>query len=521
MGFGARSTRSAQPFGQSAAADLRCMIRSVSTRQITAFRPARAGRASISGLSRVLEENGTLVIAVGAFALVMLIALRHGLVVDGWMALVSGREVAQHGLPSHETLTIWAHGHRWVDQQWLAQLILYGLARAGGFKLALLVHAALGVGGLALAATAARRLGGSARSATWVTLPALVAYYPESSVLRPQSFAYPLFAAVLWLVVADSRSPSRRVFATFPILALWANVHGSVLLGAGLVSLAGLIGLAQGLLARPHRFSWRAAVLVLGPWPCLLVSPYALHLPAYYEKVLVGSDFGRFVSEWAPTTLTRSTAAVYLLVLAGMWLIGRAGGARITTFEKFAFVAMSVVAFQAVRNTAWLGLTALIVLPVLVDALRRPGVEPRRLNRLLATAMLGVVLVAAFAVAAKPQGWFTGGFPPAAAAAAARVAGPHGKVIASSPYADWLLWSEPKLSGRVAFDARYELLTKSQLSTLGAFEARVGAWMTTTRGYAVVVLGAQDDRKLEAALLGTGTARVVHRDAAIVVLSLR
>jgi hypothetical protein len=496
------------------------MIRGVSTHQSTAVPSARAARGSVLGLSRLLEENGTLVIAVAAFALVMLIALRHGLVVDGWMALVSGREVAQHGLPSHDTLTVWAHGHRWTDQQWLAQITLYGLARVGGFKLALLVHGALGVGGLALAATAARRLGGSARSATWVALPALAAYYPEASVLRPQSFAYPLFAAVLWLLVADSRSPSRRVFVTFPILALWANLHGSALLGAGLVSLAGLVGLAQRLLVRPRRLSWRTAVLALGPWPCLLVSPYALHLPAYYEKVIVGSDFGRFVSEWAPTTLTRSTAAVYLLVLAGMWLIGRAG-ARITTFEKLAFVAMSVVAFQAVRNAAWLGLTALVVLPALVDALRPQTVEPRRLNRLLATVMLGVVLVAVAAVAFNSQSWFTRGFPETAAASAARLAGSQGKVIASSPYADWLLWSEPKLSGRVAFDARYELLTKNQLSTLGAFEARVGAWMKTTRGYAAVVLGAHDDRKLEVALLGTGRARVVHRDADVVVLGLR
>ena len=68
-------------------------------------------RTRVSGF---LEENGTLVVVLGAFAIAMLAYLRGGLVADGWMALVSGREIVAHGLPSHETLTLWAHGRRWV-----------------------------------------------------------------------------------------------------------------------------------------------------------------------------------------------------------------------------------------------------------------------------------------------------------------------------------------------------------------------------------------------------------------------
>jgi hypothetical protein len=487
----------------------------VSARQDTAVAP----RAP-STLARTLEENGLVVVAVAAFALVMLVELRKGLLVDGWLALAAGREIAQHGLPSHDVLTVWAHVRRWVDQQWLGQLALYGLVRLGGIKLALIVHAACGAGAMALAAVAARKLGGSPRSTTWVCLPVMIAVYPVASVMRTQSFAFPLFVAVLWLVAADSRAPSPRVFATLPILALWANVHGSVVLGAGLVSLAGLVGIAEGLLARPRRLRPRALALAVAPWPCLLVSPYALHLPGYYEKILVGSNFGQYVSEWAPTTLKYDTAAVYLLVIGGAWLVGRAGG-RISTFEKLALLAMSLVAFQAVRNTAWIGLTALVVLPGMLDAFRQPAEEPRRLNRLLATAMACSVGVVTAAVAVNPTSWFTGGFPAAAARTAASGAGAHGKVIASTPYADWLLWAEPQLRGRVAFDARYELLSNRQLGRIGAFEGRVGDWLTELDGYRVVVIGARSDQALAQALVSSRRARVIHRDAAVVVLRLR
>jgi len=493
-------------------------MREVSAPETTAVGTVDVPHRSVAArLAQALEENGTLVMVVAAFGVVMLVALRHALVVDGWMALVSGREVARHGLPSRDSLTIWTHGRRWVDQQWLAQLFFYWLARAGGVKLALLVHAGLATGAVAGAAALARRLGGSARSATWICLPAVIAYYPEASVMRPQSFAYPPFVAVLWLLMFDQRSPSRRVFAALPLLVLWANLHGSVLLGAALVSLAGVLGVASALRERARRLPRRALALAVMPWPCVLASPYALHLPAYFHTILVGRDFGHFVSEWAPTTLTASTAPVYLLVVGGVWLIGRAGG-RITAFEKLAFLITAVLAFQALRNTAWLGLTALVVLPVLFDAIRRPAVEPRRLNRLIATVLLAGGAVGLASVAANPQSWFVADFPPAAATAVAATAGDNGAVFATSPYADWVLWSRPELAGRVAFDARFELFTRSQLEKLGAFQGRVGDWTATARAYRVFVMGRSGDKKLWQALVRTGTARVVYVDQQVVVL---
>src|SRR5262249_61334731 len=93
--------------------------------------------------SRLLEENGTVVLVGAAFAAVLITHLRSALAADGWMALLSGRVVAQHGLPSHETIKISAHGRKWIDQQWLAQFVLYELERLGGLQLVLPVHSAL------------------------------------------------------------------------------------------------------------------------------------------------------------------------------------------------------------------------------------------------------------------------------------------------------------------------------------------------------------------------------------------
>lgn len=490
----------------------------VSARQEPARLPTGGVRAATmpGRIADFLEVNGTVVMVVGAFAIAMLAALRTGLATDGWLALVAGREIVQHGLPAHDTLTVWAHGRSWVDQQWLSQLALYGVWRLGGLKLALLAHAALAVGGLAGAAALARRLGGSARSATWVAIPVLVCYYPAAAVMRPQSLAYPLFVAVLWLLLADARRPSARVFWTLPLLVLWANLHGSVLLGAALVALAGLVELARGL-AGSRRLSGRALALVVLPWLCVLASPYSLHLPGYYEAVTVNGDFGRFVTEWRPTTLTAVTAPFYLLVIGGLWLLGRSGR-RLTTLDGITLIATALLGFQAVRNITWFALVALALLPVMLDDLRRPAVEPRRLNRLLATVVLAGVVVAVAGVAANGRSWFLRSFPPRAAAAAAAAAGQHGRILATSSYADWLLWTRPELRGRIAYDGRFELLSHGQLSDAQDFQARVEGWKEIARRFRVLVIGATDDRKLRFALVHSGVAHVVRAVDGVVVL---
>jgi hypothetical protein len=485
--------------------------------QTTAAQLAPARRTLAHGVGRILEENGLLVMVVAAFGLVMLLALRNALTIDGWMALASGREIAQHGLPTHDSLTAWTHGRRWIDQQWLAQLLLYRLWQAGGIKLVLLVHALLTTGALAGAAVAARRLGASARMTTWVCLPVIAAYYPEAGVLRPQTFAYPLFVAVLALLALDARTPSRRVFLVLPVLVLWANLHGSVILGAALVAAAAALRSARSVKARDRAGVVRNVALAGGACLSVLASPYALHLPAYYDTILVGGNLGHFVTEWAATTLSPSTAPVYLLILAGVWLIGRTGD-RTTGFEKIAFLGASLLAFDAVRNTAWLGLTALVVLPVLVDGLRRPIEEPRRLNRLLATVVVSGVAVGFLGVAAKPNSWFVDSFPPQAGKAAAAAAR-GGDIFATSRYADWLLWTQPSLRGHIAFDARYELLSKAQVRRLADVQAAHGAWQQTLAQDRVVVLDRRDDATLRDALTGTHDFHAVAASGNVVVLA--
>ena len=83
------------------------------------------------GISQLTERQGLLVLVLAAYAGTFVL-IANGTAPDTWLAILGGREVAHHGLPSVDHLTVLGHGGRWVDQQWLAQLIFYGAYHAGG-----------------------------------------------------------------------------------------------------------------------------------------------------------------------------------------------------------------------------------------------------------------------------------------------------------------------------------------------------------------------------------------------------
>jgi hypothetical protein len=143
------------------------------------------------------------------------------------------------------------------------------------------------------------------------------------------------------------------------------------------------------------------------------------------------------------------------------------------------------------------------------------------MNRILAVTILATAVIAVVAVAAKPTSWFTSGFPSAATQAATAAAGPEGRVFATSPYADWLLWSRPTLTGRVAFDARFELLSTEQLKQVARVHARSGDWLQSLSGYRVFVLNRRSDRSLERSLIHRLPARIVFSSPQVVVLRRR
>ena len=134
---------------------------------------------------------------------------------------------------------------------------MYGVYSLGGFALLSIAACVSVVGAFSIAAAAARSLGAGARAFWVMFLPVLVAA-PWAWSIRAQMLTLPLFTGLLWLLAAQARRPTRRVWIAFPLLVIWANLHGSVALAALLVMLLGAYKLIQS-----HGTAWTRAVLLI------------------------------------------------------------------------------------------------------------------------------------------------------------------------------------------------------------------------------------------------------------------
>ena len=331
---------------------------------------------------RALESSPFPILLVSLVGIVLLTVFAPSLVVgDTWLTLMAGREVVDNGLPRTETLTVLGQGATWTDQQWLAQVVFYGAHELAGLRAVVVLDVLLVVLALGLAAAAARSGGASSRSTFVVGLLAVLAG-PWGWTIRAQTAALPLFAGVLWLLVdAARRGVRRRTLLVLPALVVWANLHGSVVLGAILSML--LAGYALVRTRRLDRLS--LALLVLAPL-CVLATPYGWDIVAYYELMLVDAPFAEILSEWQWSSPSATTALFYVLaaVTVALVAIGRCRR-RLDLFELLVLGVTLLGAVQAVRGVIWFALSAAAILPVALDGLLTradPDAPPRQSRHL-------------------------------------------------------------------------------------------------------------------------------------------
>jgi hypothetical protein len=322
------------------------------------------------------QVSGELVLAAAVLLVLALCALVGRIGADDeWLAAL-GREIADRGgVPAGVPFAAAASAH-WPNPLVLAELCLAGCHAAFGVRGLMLAQLVAVAGGLGLLVRGARAEGADPVGTSAAVLLFMLGAISSLAIARVQLFSLVLFPALLLLLRADRRAPSRRLWLVVPLLALWSNLHGAVLAGLGVT----LVYLA---LERGRRTPRLAAAVALASAlaPCL--TPAGVRTVVYLHGIVTGVAAERGVGEWGALSL--HSPFDVLLVLAGGLLVWRALRARPAPWETVTIGLLALVTIRADRDGVWLLMVAL------APAAR--CLRPERSLRALAPAVLPAAVV--------------------------------------------------------------------------------------------------------------------------------
>ena len=281
--------------------------------------------------------------------LVLLIALTIAFLLpvtpqDYWWYLRIGRDTLASGsVPHLDTLTYSQAGTQVVYHSWGAAILFWLIYRLGSLPLTVLLRGVLLALTYGMVWATARRCGAGRLGAALILLVAVLTSSNNWS-MRPQLFAYPLFALALFLLYRW-QSGERQAVYWLPLISLaWVNLHGSFVL---LVLLAG----AALVFGRGDR---RALGLALaGVLLATLLNPRGFRVWTYVFTSLTVPSNQLFSAEWLPPVNTGWQMNIFFAWLLGFPLLAAFSARKLDRLEWTWFLGFGFLALWGERYVIW------------------------------------------------------------------------------------------------------------------------------------------------------------------------
>lgn len=390
------------------------------------------------------------VLGVCLFAGLLLLGNRLLADPDTYWQIRIGQQILETGaLPRTDTFSFTMLGQKWISTQWLAQ-VLYAaaFARAGWAGPVVLTAASIAGAFVILAWFVRRRLDAVP---TLVLVMAALAIASPHFLVRPHALAMPVMVAWLagLIAAADrSRAPS---YWLLPLIALWANLHGSFILGLALIGPVALDGVlkvdAQAMARMLLRwFAFGVAALVAS---CL--TPYGVDAILAARNILNLGAALPLITEWRPVDFSRLGAfEICLLLGLGAVLLK---GLTLPLMRVVLVLALLHMALSHIRNITVLALLLpLVIAAPLAARFGQANKNPKaaRSCRLLAAvALVAIAAMSAFVIAGNRYAP-SSSLAPAVAALKERGVS---RVLNDYDFGGYLIWAGIP----VAIDGRTEL----------------------------------------------------------------
>ncbi len=413
-----------------------------------------AGRAGAAS-ERTAGSLALPLLVGGVFAFVSTrVAVRDS---DVFWQLATARDLLARGFGRGDTFSWTAAGAPLASDQWLGQLLFYGAWLAGSWQ-GVVAFRALAVGALValvvLAALDARR--DRPLAAVLAALPAIL-LSRFVSVERPELLGFACFALLVVLLRRGRRGSGRALVATVPLIALWANLHGSFALGVVLTGIA----CAEGWLRDRARRRVYLAV-ALAAFVASLATPAGLGgwtAPGFHF-----TQPPREIQEWAVVDVRALPGILYAVALAATLALAFVSP-RAPLADAALLLPVAFLSLTAVRQTPYLAIAAAPFIAARLPWPRVPPSPPAGPRAALAGGLVALALLAG-GVATAPAEPDLAGFP--AGALATLPEGPG--LLAQYDWGGFLIWYAPRTP--VFVDGR---LTPYLGTTLGEYRTVLAA----------------------------------------------
>jgi hypothetical protein len=426
------------------------------------------------------------VVAVGAPVVAMLLPLLS--TIDLAYQIRAGDLMLETGsLLREDPFSYTARGRPWVDQQWGAQVLFAAIHRVGGWPLLIVTRAVLAGVVFWLVFLACRAQGAGRKVAALLTMGAFGVSL-AGLILRPQLLGLALFALVLWILANRRRRPA-GVWLIPPLVAVWANLHGSFFLG---VVLAGLAYLQD----RSERTEnpARMGLVAIASAVAANLNPFGIRIWSYAFGLSTNSVITDTIVEWRPPTLRMPLGIVFFVSVAGVVaLLAR----RTTPTPWIPLLTLGIFFFVglfAVRGIFWWALAAATTLAGLLD---RPAADPGGEPRL--TLNTGVALLIGLLAMAFLPWWRAGDedaslrlldhAPPGVTAALRGVLEPRDRMFNPQIWGSWFEFALPE--HLVFVDPRIEVFPARVWLDYDSVSAGAEGWQDVLDRWKVTVVVAE------------------------------
>lgn len=293
-------------------------------------------------------------VSLGVYAMLLVLGQRMLNDPDSYSHIEVGRWIIAHGtLPTSDPFSFSRHGAPWITFEWLSEVIYAGAYALSGWS-GVVVLAAAAIA-LAFGLFTFFLLRELSPTQTLLMVIAAVILLAPHMLARPHVLVLPVMVTWAAALVRCMDRAAPPPYWALPLLVLWANLHGSVVLALGLI---GPVGLE--VLLREKRSEWPQVILRWLPFTALAVGASCL-TPYGPEPLLIPlTTLGlgpalAWISEWRPQDFSH-VGGFELLLLGGIFALAR--GVTLPVVRALVVIGLLHFALAQVRNADLLAMLA-------------------------------------------------------------------------------------------------------------------------------------------------------------------